>query len=199
MCSRTKSGPWKLYGEAVSLSSLQLKRDSKTSSLTPEIWAFPPAHLPLHAPVPVRPFQGENIPESFPQNERPDHSPFFFIFPILTGLGRKLKLRTDLWAFTLFPPWLGLAGGSDGKDSVCNLGDRGVQPLGWADPGGENGNPLQYFCLENPMDRGAWRATVHGVTKSRTRPNTGHFHFSTVQWDIIVESSKRWPCTSPSP
>ena len=58
-------------------------------------------------------------------------------------------------------------------------------------PGGENGDPLQYFCLENPMDRGAWRATVHGVTKSRTGLNTGHFHFSTVQWDIIVESSKR--------
>ena len=53
MCSRTKSGPWKLYGEAVSLPSLQLKRDSKTSPLTPEIWAFPPAYLPLHAPVPV--------------------------------------------------------------------------------------------------------------------------------------------------
>ena len=145
MCSRTKSGPWKLYGEAVSLPSLQLKRDSKTSSLTPEIWAFPPAHLPLHAPVPVRPFQGENIPESFPQNERPDHSPFFFIFPILTGLGRKLKLRTDLWAFTLFPPWLGLAGGSDGKDSVCNLGDRGVQPLGWADPWRREWKPTPVF------------------------------------------------------
>ena len=45
-----------------------------------------------------------------------------------------------------------------------------VQSLGQEDfPGEENGYPLQYCCLENPMDRGAWRATVHGVTKSQTR------------------------------
>ena len=44
-----------------------------------------------------------------------------------------------------------------------------AQPLGWEDsPGEGNSNPLQYFCLENPMDRGAWWATVHGVTKSQT-------------------------------
>ena len=43
-----------------------------------------------------------------------------------------------------------------------------VQFLGWKDPGEENGNPLQYSCLDNPMDRGAWRATVHGVMKSWT-------------------------------
>ena len=45
--------------------------------------------------------------------------------------------------------------------------------------GEENGNPLWYSCLENPMDRGAWRATVHGVTKSRTRLSDKHFHFFT--------------------
>ena len=43
-----------------------------------------------------------------------------------------------------------------------------VHFLGWEDPGGENGNPAQYSCLENTMDRGAWWAGVHGVTKSRT-------------------------------
>ena len=44
-----------------------------------------------------------------------------------------------------------------------------VQSLGWEEPPGEgSSNPLQYSCLENPMDRGAWRATVHGVAKSRT-------------------------------
>ena len=43
-------------------------------------------------------------------------------------------------------------------------------------PGGGNGNPLQYSCLENPMDRGAWRATVHGVTKSDTTEATQHAH-----------------------
>ena len=45
-----------------------------------------------------------------------------------------------------------------------------VQSLGWEDPpGGGHGNPLQYSCLENPMDRGAWQATVHGVAKSQTQ------------------------------
>ena len=43
-----------------------------------------------------------------------------------------------------------------------------VRPLGWEDPGGGHGNPLQYSCLENPMDRGAWRATVHRVAESQT-------------------------------
>ena len=50
-----------------------------------------------------------------------------------------------------------------------DAGDAGLIP-GWGrSPGVGNGNPLQYSCLENPMDRGAWRATVHGVTKSQTR------------------------------
>ena len=49
--------------------------------------------------------------------------------------------------------------------------DPGLIP-GWGrTPGEENGSPLQYSCLENPMDRGAWRATAHGVTKSWTRPS----------------------------
>ena len=43
-----------------------------------------------------------------------------------------------------------------------------VQSLGWEDPGEGNGNPLQYSCLENPIDRGAWQTTVHGVAKSQT-------------------------------
>ena len=50
-----------------------------------------------------------------------------------------------------------------------------VQSLGWEDPGGGNGNPLQYSCLENPMDRGAWQAAVHGVTKSQRRLCNYHF------------------------
>ena len=58
-----------------------------------------------------------------------------------------------------------------GKESACNAGDLGSIPgLGRA-PGGEHGNPLQCSCLENPMDRGAYRATVHGLAKSRTRPS----------------------------
>ena len=60
-------------------------------------------------------------------------------------------------------------GGSDGKESACSAGDPALIPgLGRSLRVG-NGNALQYSCLENPMDRGAWWATVHGVTNSRTR------------------------------
>ena len=62
----------------------------------------------------------------------------------------------------------GFPGGSDGKASACNAGDPGSIPGSGRHSGEGNGNPLQYSCLENPMD-GAWLATVHGVTKSRTR------------------------------
>ena len=58
------------------------------------------------------------------------------------------------------------------KNLPANAGDVrdvGSIPRLGKSPGGENGNPLQYPCLENPMDRGAWQATVHGVTKSWTR------------------------------
>ena len=58
------------------------------------------------------------------------------------------------------------------KNTPANAGDiRGVgsSPESERSPGGGHGNPLQYPCLENPMDRGAWWATVHGVTKSQTR------------------------------
>ena len=62
---------------------------------------------------------------------------------------------------------LGFPGGSNGKESACNAGDLGSIPRWGRSPGEGNGNPLQYSCLENPMDRGAWWATVHGVTKSQ--------------------------------
>ena len=62
----------------------------------------------------------------------------------------------------------GLPGGSDSKESTCNAGDPGSTPGSERSPGEGNGNPLQYSCLENSMDRGAWRATVHGVAKSQT-------------------------------
>ena len=58
--------------------------------------------------------------------------------------------------------------GSDGKASAYNAGDLSSIPGLGGFPGEGNGNPLQYTCLENPMDRGTWQATVHRVTKSRT-------------------------------
>ena len=63
---------------------------------------------------------------------------------------------------------LGFPGGSDNKESACNVGDLCSIPGLGRSPGGGHGNPLQYSCLENLIDRGAWRAIVHGVTKSRT-------------------------------
>ena len=60
-------------------------------------------------------------------------------------------------------------GGSDGKESACNVGNPGSIPGLGRSTGKGNGYPLQYSCLENPMDRGAWRATVHGIAKSQTR------------------------------
>ena len=66
---------------------------------------------------------------------------------------------------------LGFPGGSDGKEFTCSAGDtRGVGSVpGWGRSSGEgNGNPLQYSCPENSTERGAWWATVHGVSKSQT-------------------------------
>ena len=57
---------------------------------------------------------------------------------------------------------MGLPGGSDGKESACNAGDLGSTPGSGRSPGEGTGNPLQYSCLENSMDGGAWRATGHG-------------------------------------
>ena len=59
-------------------------------------------------------------------------------------------------------------GDSDGKESACNGGDPDSIPGLGRPPGGGHGNPLQYSCLENPMDRGAWQAIVHRVAKSHT-------------------------------
>ena len=63
---------------------------------------------------------------------------------------------------------MGFPGGSDGKDSTCNVGDLGLLPGLGRSPGEGKGYPLQYSCLGNPKNRGAWQTTVDGVPKSRT-------------------------------
>ena len=62
--------------------------------------------------------------------------------------------------------YLGFPGGSDGKESACNTGDPGSIPGSGRSPREGNGNPLQYSCLENSMDREAWWNTAHGVAES---------------------------------
>ena len=63
----------------------------------------------------------------------------------------------------------GFPDGSDGKESPHNAGDLGSVPGLGRSPGGGHGDPLQYSCLKNSMDRAAWQATVHGVAKSQTQ------------------------------
>ena len=70
---------------------------------------------------------------------------------------------------------LGFPGGSAGKESACNAGDPGSIPGAGRSPGEGNGYPLQCSCLENSMDRGAWWATIHGVSKSQTQLGDEHF------------------------
>ena len=62
------------------------------------------------------------------------------------------------------------------RANAGDTGDVGLIPAFGRYPGGGDGNPLQYSCLENPTDRGAWRAAVHGVAKSRTRPKPVSMH-----------------------
>ena len=103
-------------------------------------------------------------------------------------------------------------GGSEDKESACKVGDLGSIPGLGRSPGEESGNPLQYSCLENPMDRGAWRSAIHGVTKSRTQllkniasifqtastcifscvsyTNSGFVFILTI---IILQRKKMWP------
>ena len=71
-----------------------------------------------------------------------------------------------MYAYILYT---GFPGGSDSKESAGNAGDLGSVPGLGRSPAEGDGYPFQYPCLENPMDRGAWWATVHGVTKGLTR------------------------------
>src|SRR5574337_667998 len=77
---------------------------------------------------------------------------------------------------------MGFPGGSEVKASARNAGDLGLLPGSGRFSGEGNGNPLQYSCLENPMDGGAWWAIVHGVEKSWTRLRDSLSLFTFTQW-----------------
>ena len=85
---------------------------------------------------------------------------------------------------------MGLPGGSDSKEFAYS-GDPGSIPGSGRFPGEGNGTPLQYSCLENPMDGGAWWATVHGVAKSLTRLSdfTFTFHFHALEKEMATHSN----------
>ena len=84
--------------------------------------------------------------------------------------------------------WKGFPGSSEVKASICNAGDLGLIPGSGRFPGEGNGNPLQYSCLENPMDGGAWWTIVYGITESDM---TERLHFF-IQPGISV--SDKWYC-----
>ena len=92
-----------------------------------------------------------------PQKKRKVHHLF------LNGRNLELPRQCD---FPVTQTAVGFPGGSDGKEPACNVGDPGSIPGSGRSPGEGNGNKLQYSCLENPMDRESWWATVHGVAKS---------------------------------
>ena len=89
-----------------------------------------------------------------------------------TRTAKKLHPSAVLTSPYSPPDSLGLGG----QASAYNAGDPGLIPGSGRSPGEGNGTPLQHSCLENPMDRGAWWATVHGVAKSRTRLSDFHSH-----------------------
>ena len=90
------------------------------------------------------------------------------LFPhSLTIKPQTLNISSLALLCTHFPCWV--PGGSDGEVSTYSAGDRGSIPGLGRSPGGGNGNPLQYSCLENPMDCSLPGSSVHGVAKSRTR------------------------------
>ena len=83
-----------------------------------------------------------------------------------------------------------LPGGSVHKESTCNAGDQNLIPGLGRFPGGGHATHSS-SCMQNPMDRGAWQATVHGVTKSRTRLSdfTFTFHFHVLEKEMAIHSS----------
>ena len=98
---------------------------------------------------------------------------------------RETRVRSLGWADALeegiatHSSILGFPGDSDGEESACNagdLGEEGLIPGSGRSQGEGNNNPLQYFCLGNPMDKGAWESTVHGMAKSQTQLSNQHFH-----------------------
>ena len=111
----------------------------------------------------------------------------------IRSVWEMLNDKRDIWNYS--SPF-GFPGGSEVKTSACNAGDLGSIPGSGRSPGEGNGNPLQYSCLENPMDGGAWWATVNGVAKGRTRvsdftfTSTSCFEWSGIKmWCLALKQS----------
>ena len=120
---------------------------------------------------------------------------------------KKLKHCLQSLHFALTPVYVhkhmhtGFPGGTGGKEPACKCRrhrDMGSIPASGRSPGGGNGNTLQYSCLENPMDRGAWQATVHRVAKSQTRLKRLSMHMCTfiyIHIYIYISWRRKWQPT----
>ena len=85
---------------------------------------------------------------------------------VLFGILLTQRKQPNLW-FGIGDIW-GFPGGSNGKESACNAEEQGSTPWLGRSPGRRHGNPLQFSCMENPMDRGAWWASPRGHKESHT-------------------------------
>ena len=131
---------------------------------------------------------------------RPPSLLFIHIY-IHKYINKQIYIYLYIYIYTFIYFYLTVQGfpdGSDGQESACNAGDPSSIPESGRSPGEGNGNPLQYSCLENSMDRGAWQATVHGVAKSQTRLSDQHAHtqrkrgkFATFQVLVWTEAGSR--------
>ena len=124
------------------------------------------AHIAVSTPVTWKAMRQQGAASSSSPQSRAKHCSIFF-FPILTKafLFHLFDLEIFLYTDTI----LNFTCGSVVKNLPARW-ETWVRSLGWEDsPGEGNGDPVQHSCLENPVDRGAWRATVHGVAKSWTR------------------------------
>ena len=123
-----------------------------------------------------------NFPSQFEPNnhhcEAPNKMPSFLEnLPSVSQWGIA-EVSVQSWCFsTPISPSINISSGSDSKESACNERDLGSIPWWGRSPGEGNCNSLQYSCLENPMDRGAWQAIVHGVPRIRHNSVTNTFTF----------------------
>ena len=92
----------------------------------------------------------------------------------------------------------GFPDGSDGRESACSAGDLGSVPGSGRSPAAGHGNPFQYSCLENPVDRGAWWATAHGVAESDTTEQVSTQHGASLS-TLHRTPSAQALCQSPQP
>ena len=91
---------------------------------------------------------------------------FYYNTKTFIYIGHSRFFSLDVLMFIWYPPAEDFLGGSDGKESACNVGDLGLIPGSGRFPGEGKGSPLQYSCLKNSMDSRAWQATVLGAAES---------------------------------